>query len=257
VLGRSCAQVDISDFIVAAAISEYCLHAGVSTMATATVPMRHNVRSPTQACSKLFCDPTVTDALPPPTANKPSPQPTSALIWSIGALFVPAVIGLGWQVFRSQALSDRLLAFGLLLTGIEQGRMAMVDLRQVAAVGRKVDDRRLIRFYRVLLLVIAGQIVGFYLAAAGRLGYGAGVIMVSIIGFNLAAGLQLQPTESPPLRSITLRERLGVLLADLVALALVALWLGDIGRVWIGVGLLTIALTYVTVKLLQIVWPTA
>ncbi|MEM9818349.1 MAG: hypothetical protein AAF827_18335, partial [Cyanobacteria bacterium P01_D01_bin.6] len=73
---------------------------------------------------------TVADALPPPAATPRSPQPTSALIWLSGALFGPAVMGLGWQVFAQQALSHRLLALGLLLTGIEQGRMAMVDLRQ-------------------------------------------------------------------------------------------------------------------------------
>ena len=160
-------------------------------------------------------------------------------------------MGLGWQVFAQQALSHRLLALGLLLTGIEQGRMAMVDLRQVATVGQQVDDRRLGRFYQVLLLAIAGQLVGFYLAAAGGLGSGTGAIMISIIGFNLAAGVQLQPETEPPLRSVSLRERSGVLLADGLALALVGLWLADVGRVWIGAGLLTIALTYVAVKLGQ------
>jgi hypothetical protein len=160
-------------------------------------------------------------------------------------------MGLGWQVFTEPALSHRLLALGLLLTGLEQGRMAMVDLRQVAAVGRQVADRRLIRFYQVLLLAIAGQLVGFYLAALGWLGYGAGAIMISIIGFNLAAGLQLQPAADPPLRAVSWRERSGVILADGLALALVGLWLADVGRVWIGAGLLTIALSYVVVKLVQ------
>jgi len=129
--------------------------------------------------------------------------------------------------------------------------MAMVDLRQVAAVGQQVEDRQLTRFYKILLLAIAGQLVGFYLAAAGWLGVGAGVMMMSIIGFNLAAGLQLQPAVSPPLRTITLRERRGVLLADGLALALVGLWLAKVGRVWIGGGLLTIASSYVGVKLIQ------
>lgn len=127
----------------------------------------------------------------------------------------------------------------------------MVDLRQVAAVGQQVKDRRLVRFYQVLLLAIAGQLIGFYLAAVGWLGFGTGAIMISIIGFNLAAGLQLSPETDPPLRSVTWRERAGVLLADGLALALVGLWLADIGRVWIGAGLLTIALTYVAVKLVQ------
>ena len=191
------------------------------------------------------------DALPPPAVTPRSPQPTPALIWISGTLFVPAIIGLGWQVFSQQGLSHSLLALGLLLTGIEQGRMAMVDLRQVAAVGQLVEDRQLVQFYQVLLLAIAGQLVGFYLAAVGWLGYGTGAIMISIIGFNLAAGLQLQPETEPPLRSVTLQERSGVLLADGLALALVGLWLADVGRVWIGAGLLTIALTFVAVKLVQ------
>jgi hypothetical protein len=160
-------------------------------------------------------------------------------------------MGLGWQVFAQQGLSHSLLALGLVLAGIEQGRMAMVDLRAVAAVGQQVEDRRLVQFYQVLWLAIAGQLVGFYVAAAGWLGYGAGAIMISIIGFNLAAKVQLQPTTHPPLRSVTLRERLDVLLADALALALVGLWLGKIGRVWIGAGLLTITLTYVAIKLIQ------
>jgi hypothetical protein len=193
----------------------------------------------------------VADALPSPAAPTRSPQPTSALIWLSGALFIPAVMGLGWQVFTEPALSHRLLALGLLLTGLEQGRMAMVDLRQVAAVGRQVEDRRLMRFYQVLRLAIAGQLVGFYLAAVGWLGCGAGAIMISIIGFNLAAGLQLQPESDPPLRSVSWRERSGVLLADGLALGLVGLWLAEVGQVWIGAGLLTIALSYVAVKLVQ------
>lgn len=191
------------------------------------------------------------DPLPTSGTTTASPQPPAALIWGSGALFGPAVLGLGWQVWAQPELSHRLLALGLLLTGIEQGRMAMVDLRQVAAVGQQVEDRQLTRFYKILLLAIAGQLVGFYLAAAGWLGVGAGVMMMSIIGFNLAAGLQLQPAVSPPLRTITLRERRGVLLADGLALALVGLWLGKVGRVWIGGGLLTIASSYVGVKLIQ------
>ena len=191
------------------------------------------------------------DPLPTSGTTTASPQPPAALIWGSGALFGPAVLGLGWQVWAQPELSHRLLALGLLLTGIEQGRMAMVDLRQVAAVGQQVEDRQLTRFYKILLLAIAGQLVGFYLAAAGWLGVGAGAMMMSIIGFNLAAGLQLQPAVSPPLRTITLRERRGVLLADGLALALVGLWLGKVGRVWIGGGLLTIASSYVGVKLIQ------
>ena len=191
------------------------------------------------------------DPLPTSGTTTASPQPPAALIWGSGALFGPAVLGLGWQVWAQPELSHRLLALGLLLTGIEQGRMAMVDLRQVAAVGQQVEDRQLTRFYKILLLAIAGQLVGFYLAAAGWLGVGAGVMMMSIIGFNLAAGLQLQPAVSPPLRTITLRERRGVLLADGLALALVGLWLAKVGRVWIGGGLLTIASSYVGVKLIQ------
>ena len=138
------------------------------------------------------------DPLPTSGTTTASPQPPAALIWGSGALFGPAVLGLGWQVWAQPELSHRLLALGLLLTGIEQGRMAMVDLRQVAAVGQQVEDRQLTRFYKILLLAIAGQLVGFYLAAAGWLGVGAGVMMMSIIGFNLAAGLQLQPAVSPP-----------------------------------------------------------
>ena len=191
------------------------------------------------------------DPLPTSSTTTASPQPPAALIWGSGALFGPAVLGLGWQVWAQPELSHRLLALGLLLTGIEQGRMAMVDLRQVAAVGQQVEDRQLTRFYKILLLAIAGQLVGFYLAAAGWLGVGAGAMMMSIIGFNLAAGLQLQPAVSPPLRTITLRERRGVLLADGLALALVGLWLAKVGRVWIGGGLLTIASSYVGVKLIQ------
>lgn len=193
----------------------------------------------------------MSETLPTSAATPLSPQPTVALIRSSGALFFPAVVGLGWQVWTQADLSHRLLALGLLLTGIEQGRMAMVDLQQVAAVGQQVNDRRLVWFYKVLLLAIVGQLIGFYLAAAGWLGFGAGAIMISIIGFNCAAGLQLQPDVSPPLQAITLRERLGVLLADGLALALVLLWLKGVGRVWIGGGLLTIASTYVAVKLIQ------
>lgn len=50
--------------------------------------------------------------------------------------------------------------------------------------------------------------------------------MISIIGFNA----QLQPEADLPLRSVTLRERSSVLLADGLALNLVGLWLAEAGR---------------------------
>lgn len=179
------------------------------------------------------------------------PAPTPVLIRTSGLLFIPAGLGLAWQVCSGQGLAHSLLALGLMLMTIEQARMAMIDLEQTAIVAQQTTDIRLIRFYRVLWVTITGELVGFYLAALGWLGWGAAIIMVSLTGFNLAAGLRLDTGANQPLQPLPLNQRLGVLLADGVALGLVILWLNNITRLWIGTGLLAICLGFQGIKLGQ------
>lgn len=165
-------------------------------------------------------------------------------------LFIPPGLGLVGQLALPHPLAHRILALALLLISVEQAHMAKVDVRHIALVHQRQPDARLQPFARLVWLTIAGQLVGFYLAAAGTLGGGVLVILTSLLGFNLGASLSLNPTALEPVIASSWRDRLDVLAIDLVAMILGGLWIAGWGQLWVAGGLLTLVLLYGTGKLI-------
>jgi hypothetical protein len=102
-------------------------------------------------------------------------------------LFMPAAVGLLYQAVQPHPWPHRLLAIALLLAIFEQAHMARVDLRNVEVISQRLGDPRLKPFSRIVIWTVVGQLVGFYGAAVGYLGWGMATIMLSVIGFNLTA----------------------------------------------------------------------
>jgi len=174
--------------------------------------------------------------------------------WAVAGgpwLFVPAGVGLGVQLATVPDWPSRLLAASLLLLLLEQAHMAQVDLQHTAAVAARTADRRLHRFYGVLLATLAAEVAGFSVAATGALGLGGALVVLALVGFNLGAGVELRPQDHPPLQPATAQQRLGVLGADGLALGLLGLWGMGVGRLWIGAGLLGLLVVYAGIKLSQ------
>jgi hypothetical protein len=163
-------------------------------------------------------------------------------------LFFPACVGLMIKI--SQGGADRaLFALALLLLAIDQARMATVDLTQVAAVKSPIQtpDQRLDLFYRITLSTVIVELLGFY-GALGNLGGGAMLVLLSQVGFNLLANIQLQPDTEEPIQDWGIADRLPVLIADGVGLALVCLWLSGVAPLVMAAALLFMVLIYGGIK---------
>ncbi|MGF1570275.1 MAG: hypothetical protein ACFCVD_19755 [Nodosilinea sp.] len=172
------------------------------------------------------------------------------------ALFLPAGLGLLAQVLQPHPLPHRILALALMLISVEQATMARVDLRQIALVERGLtlhahgQDANLARFRRVVIATIGGELAGFYLAATGYLGGGVLVILTSLVGFNVAAGVRLDPAAAEPIQPAGMGSRLDVLAIDGVAMGLGILWIAHLARGWVAGGLLALVLVYAASKLM-------
>jgi hypothetical protein len=162
-------------------------------------------------------------------------------------LFFPASLGLLAQVFRGNELSHQLLALALLLLCIDQARMAVVDLEQIGQVKQRVQDTRLDNFYRATVSTIVLELLGFY-GSHIWLGWGAILVLLSQVWFNVLAGAQLQPSEENPIQTWGISERRIVLIADGVGIILVCLWIAQIIPFWMASGLLAMVLIYGWVK---------
>jgi hypothetical protein len=164
--------------------------------------------------------------------------------------FMPATAGLLYQAVQPQPWPHRLLALALMLMSLEQAHMARVDLENVEMVGQRSRDLRLSRFSQVVTLTIAGQIAGFSVAALGYLGWGMGLILVSLLGFNLAATVRLEPTNPRPVQAAGWRSRLDVLTLDAIAFILALLWLAERFQDWVAGGMFAITVGYGASKLM-------
>jgi hypothetical protein len=162
-------------------------------------------------------------------------------------LFLPAIGILIVSVITNSDLSARLLAMALLLLCFDQMRMAIVDLQNIAAIPASKKEDRLSWFYGVTLATILVELLGFYLAG-WHLGVGTIVVLISQIGFNLFAGIQLDPQAKEPITSWTWRDRWVVLVADSVGIGLVSFWLAKIAPLGMSIGLLAMVLIYGVIK---------
>ncbi len=106
-------------------------------------------------------------------------------------LFFPASLGLVWTVFFEHSWSDKVLAFALFLMSLEQARMAKVDLDNIRIVREKSQEvEKIKKFFMVTIITIILELLGFYLASF-FLYWGAIIILISLIFFNLFAKIQL------------------------------------------------------------------
>lgn len=176
----------------------------------------------------------------------------SSIGWLMVLLFFPASLGLGRQIIGSTGLAFQLLALAFLLFSVEQARMAIVDLEQIAAVRQQVQDGRdqddrLNHFYRITVSTIVLELIGFYTAAIW-LGWGAVIVLLSQVGFNCFSNIRLYPSDVSPIQPWDLSQRIPVLVADGAALILVSLWMAKIAPLWMAAGILSLTIAFGIVK---------
>ena len=172
----------------------------------------------------------------------------------VGAVFFPASLGLGWQLWSCPLLPGSILALGLLLGLLEQAHMARVDLEKVKILGQHPDygrDPRLYRFARVLMVTLGGELLGFYLASFGYLGLGLVVIMLSLLAFNLVAGVELKVGDRQPIQTAPWHSRGLVLSLDGLGVGMGCLWLAGQAQLWVAIGFLSLTLVYSLTKLIN------
>ena len=170
----------------------------------------------------------------------------AAVDWAIRVLFAIAAVGiLGWHLWPFEHLG---VALALTLLCLDQGRMALVDFRNIRQVG--LDDQRVRQFYRVTAIAIALELMGFFLAWV-QLGIGTAMVLVSQLFFNTAAKIQLYPDSIDPIQPLGIKERSPVLIANTVALGLITLWQASKFRPVTAVLLLVMVLTYLAIKYLS------
>ncbi|MEA5535767.1 hypothetical protein [Crocosphaera sp. XPORK-15E] len=161
-------------------------------------------------------------------------------------LFFPASLGILWQIFNNP-LSHQLLAFTLFLMCLEQARMAFIDLENIIIVKEKCEDNRLDDFFVVTMVTIIIELLGFYLAFFS-LYWGAIVILISLIFFNLFAKIQLQPSAEIMIQSSGISQKLTILCADGLGLILIILGMFNVMPLLMSSLLLGIIILYGLIK---------
>jgi hypothetical protein len=172
--------------------------------------------------------------------------PISSLIF---LLFFPACLGVLKQVIWGSELTQQMLAFGTFLFCIEQSRMAVKDLQQIADAKQQIIDSRLDTFYQVTAITIVIELIGFYTSSI-LWGWGSILILISQVWFNLFASVKIQYSPKISIQDWKVSERFPVLIADIVGLFLVSLWMLQIGSQWIAWGLFGMVVVYGGVKLI-------
>jgi tellurite resistance protein TehA-like permease len=164
-------------------------------------------------------------------------------------LFFPACIAVLKQVIWGSELTQQMLAFGTFLFCIEQSRMAVKDLQQIAEAKKQITDTRLNNFYQVTVITIIIELIGFYLSSIWW-GWGSILILISQVWFNLFASIKIEYSPKISIQTWKVTERLPVLIADIVGLVLVSLWMLQIGSESIAWGLFGMVVVYGSVKLI-------
>jgi hypothetical protein len=200
-------------------------------------------------------------------------------------LFLLPGLGLLFQAATSATATsaERLLSLAIALFCPELARMAQVDLDNIAAilernaqaileqhaqrqnlepVAQQADlsppedslpedslseDSRLHHFYKVTISTIALEIVGFYLSLLS-LQWGALTLIFSQIWFNLLAGVQLSPKETPAITPLGIAERQAVLAANAIGFGLLCCWSIKAVQVWLALGLLVLVALFLVIK---------
>ncbi len=186
-----------------------------------------------------------------------------ALRLGLLGLYVPAIAALLWQAIVQPDAAQKLLAIALFLLSLDLLKMAIFDLEQVALVRSRwakfcdhtalIDetDPRLAWFQRVTIVTIVFELFGLY-GAWISLSWGAIVILLSQVGFNLLAQVQLLPEDpSEMIQSFGIRDRAIVLIADVLGIVLATIGLSGRYSWETSAGLLGMVLLYSVVKFSQ------
>ena len=167
----------------------------------------------------------------------------TALRVGITAAFAIAAVGI--LIWNLQPVDRLAIALALASLCIDQGRMALVDLTNIRQV--TLSDGRVRQFFIVTLIVIAVELIGFYLAWRW-LAIGTALVLGSQLFFNTAAKIQLYPNSSEPIQPMRLKQRGPVLIANIIALGCVALWQASLLSQIASALLLVMLLTYLILK---------
>lgn len=162
-------------------------------------------------------------------------------------LFFPACLGILSQVIRPQTFDHQLLALGLLIFAIDQAKMAVLDLENIAKAKEQIEDIRLHFFYYITVSTIALELIGFYLASV-KLGWGIILVLGSQVWFNSWANIRIQPTESIIIQRKNFSEQIIVLVADVIGIILISFWMNAIAPLTIVLTLWIMAVFYGFIK---------
>ncbi len=172
-------------------------------------------------------------------------------------LYGPAIVMLFWLAIVELNAAEKLLTIALLLLSLDLLKMAIFDLEQVALVRSSPPtpnsggaDPRLVWFWRVTIVTIVFELLGLY-GAWFSLSWGAIVVLLSQVGFNLFAQVQLLPDQSEMIQSFGIRDRAIVLVADVLGILLVTIGAFGFWPVETSAGVLGMVVIYGVIKFAQ------
>jgi len=162
-------------------------------------------------------------------------------------LFFPASFGLLWQTFTIDNLSSQLISFAFFLFSLEQARMAFLDLRGLFVSYQKINRQLFLIFVFVFLLTILIELYGFYLSLFS-LGWGAIFVLLSQIWFNLFAPIKLNNDDKLTFHNYYFKEKISVLITDIIGLILMMLWTFNIGKLIISIVMVILTSLFLLIK---------
>lgn len=171
----------------------------------------------------------------------------SALRWLIFGLFFPACLILLGQVIWSAAIAQQILSLALLLLCVDQARAAVLDLESTLTAQEQTPDSRLDRFYRIILVTIVVELLGFY-GAWISLGIGCVLVFCSQVVFHFTAKIRIEITDSVLILPWGVERRWPILVANGVGLIVLGLWMAAIAPTWMASVLLSMVLSYGAAK---------
>lgn len=193
-------------------------------------------------------------------------------------LFLPAGMGLLFEIAIAPSAAQKILAIALALFCPELTRMAWVDLQNIELLtiaktssatvntvsptlaaaataqpkmtepsAQPQQSQQLNRFRTVVVSTVALEATGFYLTFAS-LPVGAVMIVLSQFWFNLLANIQLHPAEPVPIVSLGIQDRQAVLTVNAITAGLLCLWPIQSMRLGLAVALLVLTTLFLAVK---------
>lgn len=166
--------------------------------------------------------------------------------------FFPAGLGLILQTLHHSLWDYKLLALPMALMCIDQAKMAVLDLKNIALSRQRITNEQLKdlnQFDRIVQSTIILELIGFY-SALQDLGWGSIIILFSQLWFNLNAKIQLHPQKRDDqiIEYFGVKERLLLIIANLVFTGLIVLWMIPVFPLIISTTIFTLVLVYFSLK---------